>query len=335
MTGAVRPDVRVAAIIPHWNRVRLLETMLPHLDGQARRFDRIIVIDNGSTDGSGDVAERAGAHVIRLDRNIGFAAAVNRGIAAAGCDWLAILNNDLTLDTAWLERLIHAAVAANASFATGKTLNANDHSRIDGLWDEVSRGACSLRCGSGALDDPKWNKPRKIRMASMTASIFRRELFYEIGFLDERFESYLEDVDFGLRCAKAGHSGIYEPSAVAYHQGSATFGRWQPRTVWLLSRNQVFLAVKHFSGQPKWPLFVGQILWGFVALRHRSFWAWVRGKFAGRVALSEIPNETHDAAAFTKILQESEAEILRLQRQPDGDMLERYWRWYAWLAPLR
>ncbi len=332
----VSSTARVAAIIPHWNRSGLLQSMLPQLELQTRPFDRVIVVDNGSTDGSADIAERAGAHVIRLERNFGFAAAVNRGIAAAaGFDWIAILNNDVTLDAGWLERLTHAATTSNASFATGKTLRANDQSCIDGLWDEISRGSCPLRCGAGAPDEERWNKPRPVRMASMTASLFRRELFYEVGFLDERFESYLEDIDFGLRCAKASRGGVYEPSAIAYHQGSSTFGRWQVRTVRLLSRNQVFLAVKHFRGQPLWPVLVGQSLWGLVALRHGCGWAWICGKFAARAASSEIPNDTYDIPAFAAILHASETEILKVQHRGDGQLLDRYWRAYAWLAPLR
>ncbi len=118
-------------------------------------------------------------------------------------------------------------------------------------------------------------------MASLTACLIRREAFNALGPLDERFESYLEDVDFGLRCAKAGLTGVYEPAAVAYHQGSSTWGRWNPDTVRLLSRNQILLAAKHFRGQPQWPILVGQLLWGLVALRHGCGWAWLEGKLAG------------------------------------------------------
>ena len=96
--------MKVAAVIPHWNRAALLRTLLENLKVQTRRFDEVVVVDNGSTDGSADLAEQAGARVIRLDRNYGFAVAVNRGIAATDADWVAILNNDVTLDPAWLER---------------------------------------------------------------------------------------------------------------------------------------------------------------------------------------------------------------------------------------
>ena len=72
--------MKVAAVVPHWNRRDLLQTLLANLGEQTRPFDEIIVVDNGSADDSVLVAERAGARVIRLERNLGFAAAVNRGI---------------------------------------------------------------------------------------------------------------------------------------------------------------------------------------------------------------------------------------------------------------
>ena len=100
---------RVAAVIPTWNRRDLLVTLLKNLAAQTRPFDEIIVVDNGSTDGSAEEAARAGAKVIRLERNLGFAAAVNRGIEAAEADWVAVLNNDVTLQPDWLANLLKPA----------------------------------------------------------------------------------------------------------------------------------------------------------------------------------------------------------------------------------
>lgn len=318
---------RVTAVIPHWNRARLLETLLAQLPQQTQPFDRIIVVDNGSTDGSPELAERAGAEVIRLGGNQGFAVAVNRGIAAAcDCDWVAILNNDITLDPRWLELLLPAG--QNAHFATGKVLSAADPSTIDGTWDEIARSGCAYRCGAGQTDGPHWNQPRPIRMTSMTAALFRRTLFDEIGPLDERFESYFEDVDFGLRCAKADRAGAYEPAAVAYHQGSSTWGRWNSATVRQIARNQILLTEKHFRGQPRWPILAGQLLWSFVAARHGCFGAWREGRRAGRKLASGISNVTLDPLSFSDLLRASEKEILCTSR-------DTYWRLYSWLAPLR
>src|SRR5579863_5532283 len=110
----------LTAVIPTWNRRDLLLKLFESLAVQTRRFDEIIVVDNGSTDDSAELAQRAGAKVLRLGRNLGFAAAVNRGIEAADADWVAILNNDVTFEPDWLEKLLRAS--DEAWFATGKIL---------------------------------------------------------------------------------------------------------------------------------------------------------------------------------------------------------------------
>src|SRR6202008_622908 len=104
-------------------------------------------------------------------------------------------------DPDWLGTLLTAAEREQAAFAVGKLLRTGDTATIDGTFDEISRGACAYRCGSGKPDGGIWNQARRIRFAPMTAALFRRELFDQIGPLDETFGSYLEDIDFGIRCA--------------------------------------------------------------------------------------------------------------------------------------
>src|ERR1700685_1242604 len=98
-----------------------------------------------------------------------------------------------------------------AWFATGKLLDAQARERIDGTFDGVCRGGCAWRCGHGRLDSPVWNQPRCIQLAPFTAAVFRADLFRRAGLLDEQFETYLEDVDFGLRCAELGLRRLYVP----------------------------------------------------------------------------------------------------------------------------
>ena len=325
--------MKVAAVVPHWNRRDLLATLLANLREQTRAFDEILVVDNGSTDDSVAVAERAGATVIRLERNLGFAAAVNRGIEATAADWVAILNNDVTLAPDWLATLLASAEKEQAWFATGKTLMPADPSRIDGAridgtFDAISRGACAWRCGSGRPDGPMWNQPRRIRMAPMTAALFRRELFEEIGSLDEEFESYLEDVDFGIRCAIHERWGAYVPSAVAYHQGSSTWGQWNKYSVRLVARNQLLLTAKYFSGLSRWPIVAGQLLWGLVALCHGCAGAYLQGKMAGMRVARTVPQQRPASENIEAFVRESDQTIFDLQRQTGFD---RYWRAYFWL----
>jgi GT2 family glycosyltransferase len=300
---------------------------LESLRAQLIPFDEIIVADNGSSDDSAEVAERAGARVLRLGRNFGFAAAVNRGIETAQMDWVAILNNDVTLEPAWLCTLLEAASRENAWFATGKILRAGAPGIIDGTFDEISRGACACRCGSGKPDSPWWNEPRSIRFAPMTAALFRRDLFREVGTLDESFGSYLEDVEFGLRCALAGRGGVYVPAAVGHHRGSATRGEWHSETVRQIARNQVLLAAKHFIAQPRFPIVAGQLLWGLLAFRHGRGRPYVRGKIDGLRAARQISGSLANVR-LTPILEASEREILEVQQRTGFDG---YWRAYFWL----
>jgi GT2 family glycosyltransferase len=323
----------VAAIVPHWNRRGLLETLLVSLRAQTRPFDQVIVVDNGSSDDSVELATGSGARVVRLGSNLGFAAAVNRTLEVCQTEWVAILNNDVTLAPDWLMTLLDAAEREQAWFATGKLLRAADPSILDGAFDEISRGACAWRCGAGKPDSRPWNEPRPIRFAPMTAALFRRKLFDEIGLLDEVFESYLEDVEFGLRCALAGRAGIYVPAAVGLHRGSSTLGKWNSDTERRLSRNQVLLAAKYFRGQPRWPILAGQLLWGLIAFRHAQGISYLRGKISGlRIARAERSGNRRNpinSETLRAILESSESTILELQRQTGFDW---YWRAYFWLS---
>jgi GT2 family glycosyltransferase len=319
----------VAAVIPHWNQRGLLANLLDSLGRQTRLFDEVIVVDNGSTDGSAEMAEQAGARVLRLGSNLGFAAAVNRGVGDTHADWIAILNNDVTLEATWLETMLATTDGhGDVWFAAGKILRADNPTIVDATFDEVSRAACAWRCGSGRADAPVWNQPRTIHMAPMTAALFRTSLFQEVGLLDESFESYLEDVDFGLRCAFTGRKGRYVPEAVSRHIGSATAGEWNKDTVRRIARNQVLLAKKHFRGMAVWRIVAGQLLWGLVACRHRGGLSYLRGKLQGVFSRPGGKGQLAPLDTVTSVLEQSERRIFDLQRETGFD---RYWRAYFWL----
>jgi GT2 family glycosyltransferase len=252
---------------------------------------------------------------------------VNLGIQAARTEWIAILNNDVSLEPDWLAQLMEKAEAAKAWFATGKLLDASIRHRIDGAFDAICRGACPWRCGHGRPDSPLWNQPREIRFAPFTAAIFRSKLFDRVGLLDVEFESYLEDIDFGIRCAIGGFTGVYVPEAVAFHTGSATLGRWHPATVRKIARNQLLLVAKHYPRKwvlsYGWPVFVAQALWGLVALRHGAGFAYLKGKLEGMRQFRHARGQA--AGNLIAIVESSEQEILEIQQLTGFDL---YWRLY-------
>ncbi len=317
---------QVTAIVPVWNGRELLTSLLRSLRLQTRSVAEIVVVDNGSTDGAADLAEREGTRVIRLGANFGFSRAVNRGIRESRGEWLAILNTDVELEPEWLERLLNATDSSDVSFATGKILNIARPATIDGTYDAICRGASSWRVGNGRPDGPAFSRARSIAFAPLTAALFRARVFEQIGPLEERFESYLEDIDLGLRCAAAGLSGVYVPEAIAYHRGSATLGKWHPDTVRRISRNQLLLVAKHYPAfliwRFGWCIIVAQGLWGLLAMRHGAGWAFLVGKLEALRMFRQMRGNT---AALRGILERSEREIHGVQRQTGFD---RYWKLY-------
>ena len=217
-------EAGVTVVIPTWNRRGLLTMLLDRLALQTLAPAAVVVVDNGSTDGSAEEAERRGARVIRMGMNAGFSRAVNRGIQAADTEWIAVVNNDVEPSPDWLERLVEAAGRRRAWFATGKVLDAGVRNRIDGTYDLLCRGACAWRAGHGRTDGAEFDHECAIAMAPATAALYRAELFRRAGEFDERFESYLEDVDFGLRAALAGCPGVYVPDSSGLAPGKRHAG---------------------------------------------------------------------------------------------------------------
>lgn len=303
--------------------------LLKRLNGQTYPIHRTMIVDNGSSDGSVTVARGAGAEVIPLDRNYGFAYAVNRGLEAVSTEWALILNNDVDPDPDWLERLIAGARQLGASFASGKLLQSANPDHLDGAWDLICRGGTAWRAGHGRPDGPEWSRIRTVRFVSLTAALFRTRVFAQAGPLDERFESYLEDVDLGLRFAAAGLIGAYVPGAVARHAGSGTRGAWHKDTVRQISRNQVFLFFKHIRREGVWPALVAQVLWGLLATRAGAGGAFLAGKREGWLGRRWFNGGTSRDGRIAGILRESEDELLALQRRTGFDS---YWRWYFMLT---
>jgi GT2 family glycosyltransferase len=323
--------MRIAAVIPNWNGAHLLRRLLPTLHAQTRKMDSIIVVDNGSSDDSIQTAEQLGARVIRFEANRGFAPAVNAGVAATDADVIAILNNDTELQANWLEACASALTDESVAFVTGKILDSSHPELLDGTFDAVCRGGCALRCGAGRPDSSYWNNRRRIQFAPFTAVLVRRQVFRDLGGLDETFESYMEDVEFGLRCASNGYTGIYEPSAVAQHLGSATLGAWSPRTVRYIARNQVLLVARHYDQTALlrfgWSIAVAQLLWGIIAARRGAATAWMMGKLEG-VRLFRSCRGGGSPHALD-ILQASERLIRDVQQQTGFQL---YWRLYFLLT---
>jgi GT2 family glycosyltransferase len=333
-------------IIPNYNGAHRLSALLASIARQTRPPGAVILVDNGSTDNSrGVFQEEARQHglqaeVLNLDRNYGFAVAVNRGIQEARTEFVAIVNNDVQLDARWLELLEDALMDDPApQFACPLLFSRHDPSRIDGAFDLLTRSGCAARALHGESSrHPVALVARPVQFPPMTAALFRRSLFDLVGLLDEAYGSYLEDVDFGLRAAAAGFKGIYVPSATGLHEGSATLGQGSPRVTELISRNQLLLVARNYPPSLRrswwWPILIGNLLFVFMAVKKRRGLAAIRGKLAGFPALwsSQAASGQSDAtiARLRAAVAESEGHLHTLvQSEPDRTAPgQRFWTAY-------
>ena len=210
------------------------------------------MVDNGSTDDTIAYLEREwpDVAVLALPRNVGFAAAVNRGIAATGGEFVALLNNDVELDPDWLGELIAALEShPDAGSATPKLISYHDRSLLDGAGDELSWSGVCTRRGYRRPDTGQYDVPGDVFSACGGAALYRRSVLERIGPLDEDFFAYLEDTDWGFRARLEGHGCRYVPSSRAYHMGGATTDRVSDLGTYLRRRNMIALILKNYPAR--------------------------------------------------------------------------------------
>ena len=238
-------------IIPNWNGEHMLGDCLRSLSLQTFSGFRIIVIDNGSEDGSVALikAEFPQVQVFKFDENRGFTIAVNRGISEGTAPWILLLNNDMEVAPDCLENLRLAIEKyQDYQFFALKMLNFHQRDLIDGAGDAVLRGGVGYRLGTMERDSDYYSIDRDTFGACAGAALYKRELFEEIGVFDADFFAYLEDVDLNLRARRRGMQCRYVASAVVYHIGSATSGsKINDLTIRLSTRNNFSVLLKNYS----------------------------------------------------------------------------------------
>lgn len=243
--------LKIAVIVVNWNGGEDLRRCLESLAVQERPADRVLVVDNGSSDGSLERALPAlpGAEPLRLGRNTGFAAANNAGLRACpDCDWVALLNPDAFAEPGWLARLAAAAESApEYSFFASQLRRAGDASRLDGAGDVYHVSGLVWRRGHGA-PVPAQDAPREVFSPCAAAALYRRDALLDVGGFDERYFCYLEDVDLGFRLRLRGHRCLYVPDSVARHVGSGSSGRDSDFCVYHGHRNLVWTFFKDMPG---------------------------------------------------------------------------------------
>jgi GT2 family glycosyltransferase len=238
----------ISVVVVNWNRRELLQACLRSLSQQTGAEFETIVVDNGSSDGSPEMAERQfRVRVIRNRENRGFCAANNQGIVAGRGEFIALLNNDAEADPGWLAALQRACSRApDIGMAASKVLVWEDPTRIDKAGHLIYPDGQNRGRGSGALDRGQFDREEEVLWPDGCAALYRREMLDRIGGFDEDFFAYGDDAELGLRARIAGWRCLYTPQAVVRHHRGSTLGKDSGRRLELIERNRVLLALKLF-----------------------------------------------------------------------------------------
>lgn len=259
----------VTVIIVNWNGGHLLVQCLRDLLRQSYQPALILVMDNGSSDGSAEqAAELPGVTVRLLGQNFGFAGGNNRAFSECDTEYVVLLNPDAFPEPDWLEKLVAAAEAHPevAAFGSRQMVHGAENV-VDGLGDAYHVSGLVWREGHGRALSDSDATPREIFSPCAGAALYRRDALVNVGGFDEDYFCYLEDVDLGFRLRLAGYRAMYVHDAVVHHVGSATTGgAGSDFCVYHGHRNLVWTFVKDMPGILFWLLLPLHILLNLVSI---------------------------------------------------------------------
>jgi GT2 family glycosyltransferase len=244
----------ISVVVVNWNRRELLRACLNSLKQQEGVPFEVILVDNGSSDGSAEMAERDfGIYVIRNTENRGFCAANNQGIGIARGEFVGLLNNDAEAEPGWLAALWRAcSEAPDVGMAASKILVWEDPRVIDKAGHLIFPDGQNRGRGSGALDRGQFDRQEEVLWPDGCAALYRKSMLDQIGGFDEDFFAYGDDAELGLRARIAGWRCLYTPDAVVRHHRGSTLGKDSSRRLELIERNRLLLAIKLFPASLLW-----------------------------------------------------------------------------------
>ena len=237
---------KVTVVIPNYNGLKFMEPCFAALAAQSEKNFDVLVVDNGSSDGSVEWLKEHEIPSVFLPDNIGFPGAVNIGIKKAQTPYVILLNNDTEPKPDYIREMIRMIERSPKIFSVSSRILQLYHKELmDDAGDMYSLPGWAFQRGVGQ-PVTGYKRPCRVFAACAAAAIYRREVFEEIGYFDESHFAYLEDVDVGYRARIYGYDNVYCPAAEVYHVGSGTSGsKYNSFKVKLAARNNIYLNYKN------------------------------------------------------------------------------------------
>ena len=240
----------VSAIVLNWNNQGVIFDCLDSLLQQTYQPLEILLIDNGSSDGSLQQIEKrypGSLTIIRNSKNLGFAEGVNIGIRHSRGAWIALLNSDAVVEKNWLEEMLKAAGRSDSiGMVACKIYLAGRDKVLDNTGEVLCRDGLNRARGRLEIDRGQYDQSDDVFCPSGCAALYRRQLLDDVGGMDKYFFAYGEDMDIGLRGRFLGYTCIYVPSAVAHHRFSFSTGKVSPLKAYFVERNRLWIVLKCF-----------------------------------------------------------------------------------------
>ncbi len=236
-------------VIANYNGKHLLDTCLSSLVPQVDDQSSIIVVDNGSADGSVEYIERSwpGVTILSLGSNTGFTGANNAGAAQSDSEVVVLLNNDTKVASGWLENLLATLDDLSVGAVTSSMRRMGDSKTMDSAGGEIDTLGYSHDRGRGEPCS-EWEVADEILFPCGGAmAVRRRALEDRHSIFWDRLFLYNEDTDLGLRLWENGFKVVYQPGAIVEHAFSATAGENSPVKTWYCARNRILVLKRHLG----------------------------------------------------------------------------------------
>jgi GT2 family glycosyltransferase len=213
---------RIDVFVINYNGVRYLKKCLPSLMKMSWPNFKVYVADNGSTDGSVNFVRRnyPSVGVIQVKENIGFSRISNLAIRQSKADFVCLLNNDMEVSPDWMTILMENFLAPKVAVAVPKMYDF--HGRVNSAGGVCDFYGFAYNRGIGEIDHGQYDQAGYVAYGCLGAALIKRSVFDEIGYLDETYILYHEDVDFSWRLILRGYKIAYNPRSVVYHHHMGT-----------------------------------------------------------------------------------------------------------------